>query len=91
MTANPSGELRKVLTRDEARDILRQATQQVDFINFARVISSLGEYGYDWNKYDGSKIKPNYDQAWKDKKWLGNNMLQVVEALEVLRKKDGQD
>lgn len=73
------------MTKDEARDILRQATQRVDFINLARVISSLGEYGYDWNKYDGSKLKPNYQQAWMDKKWLAENVLLVVEALEVLK------
>lgn len=74
------------MTRDEAKDILRQATQQVDFLNFARVLSSLGEYSYDWNKYDGSKLKPNYEQAWKDKEWFANNARLVVEALEVLRK-----
>jgi hypothetical protein len=79
------------LTRDEARDILCQATQQVDFINFARVLSSLGEYGYDWNKYDGSKLKPNYHQAWRDRKWLAENVMLVVEALEVLKNKNGQN
>jgi len=65
--------------------MLRQATQQIDFINFARVLSSLGEYAYDWNKYDGSKLKPNYEQAWKDKKWFADNARLVAEALEVLR------
>ncbi len=79
------------MTRDEARDILCQATQQVDFINFARVLSSLGEYGYDWNKYDGSKLKPNYQQAWRDRKWLAENVMLVVEALEVLKNKNGQN
>lgn len=77
------------MTRDEARDILRQATQQIDFLNFARVLSSLGEYGYDWNKYDGSKLKPNYEKAWKDRVWFAKNAGLVVEALEVLRKKNG--
>ncbi len=77
--------LRRQLTKDEARDILRQATQQVDFINLARVISSLGEYNYDWNKYDGSKLKPNFEQAWKDRKWFAKNAGLVVEALEVLK------
>jgi hypothetical protein len=77
--------LRKQLTNEEAREILRQATRQVDFLNFARVISSLGEYGFDWNKYDGSKLKPNFNQAWKDRKWLAENAGLVVEALEVLR------
>lgn len=77
--------LRRQLTKDEARDILRQATQQVDFINLARVISSLGEYSYDWNKYDGSKLKPNFGQAWKDRKWFAENAGLVVEALEVLK------
>lgn len=65
--------------------MLRQATQQIDFINFARVLSSLGEYAYDWNKYDGSKLKPNYEQAWKDRKWFANNAGLVAEALEVLK------
>jgi hypothetical protein len=74
------------LTKDEARDILRQATQQIDFINLARVLSSLGEYAYDWNKYDGSKLKPNYEQAWHDRKWFAENAGLIVEALEVLRK-----
>jgi hypothetical protein len=73
------------LTKDEARDILRQATKQVDFINLARVISSLGEYGYEWNKYDGSKLKPNYRQAWMDRKWFAKNAVLVTEALEVLK------
>ncbi len=73
------------MTKDEAHDILRQATQQVDFINLARVISSLGEYSYDWNKYDGSKLKPNFNQAWRDRKWLAKNVGLVVEALEVLK------
>jgi hypothetical protein len=73
------------LTKDEARDMLRQATQQIDFINLARVISSLGEYNYDWNKYDGSKLKPNYDQAWQDRIWFAENAKSVSEALEVLR------
>lgn len=76
---------RNKLTRDEAHAILREATQQVDFINFARVLSSLGEYGYAWNKYDGSKLKPNYGQAWKDRKWFAKNAGLIVEALEVLR------
>lgn len=79
------------MTRQEARDILREATQQIDFLNFARVISSLGEYGYDWNKYDGSRLKPNFIRAWSDRKWFGENAYRIVEALEVLRKKDGQD
>ena len=79
-------ELKNQLTKDEARDILRQATQQIDFINFARVLSSLGEYAYDWNKYDGSKLKPNFEQAWQDRKWFAENAGLVVEALEVLRK-----
>lgn len=83
--------MRRLLTSEEARDILRQATQQVDFINFARVISSLGEYEYDWNKYDGSKLKPNYEQAWKDRTWFAKNVGLVVEALEVLRNKNGQN
>lgn len=74
------------MTNEEAREILRQATQQVDFLNFARVISSLGEYAYDWNKYDGSKIKPNFVQAWNDRKWFAKNAGLVVEALEVLKK-----
>lgn len=73
------------MTKDEAREILRQATQQVDFINLARVISSLGEYAYDWNRYDGSKLKPNFEQAWKDRKWFAENAGLVVEALEVLK------
>lgn len=73
------------MTKDEARDILRQATQQIDFLNLARVISSLGEYGYDWNKYDGSKLKPNYNQAWRDRKWFAKNASLIVEALEVLK------
>lgn len=73
------------MTKDEAREILRQATQQVDFLNFARVISSLGEYGYDWNRYDGSKLKPNYSQVWRDRKWFAENAGLIVEALEVLR------
>lgn len=73
------------MTNEEARDILRQATQQVDFLNLARVISSLGEYGYDWNKYDGSKLKPNFAQAWNDRKWFAENAGSVVEALEVLK------
>lgn len=74
------------MTKEEASAILRQATQQVDFINFARVLSSLGEYAYDWNKYDGSKLKPNYDQAWRDRKWFAENACLIVEALEVLKK-----
>lgn len=78
--------MKSQLTKDEARDILRQATQQIDFINFARVLSSLGEYAYDWNKYDGSKLKPNFEQAWQDRKWFAENAGLVVEALEVLRK-----
>ena len=73
------------MTKEEARDILRQATQQIDFINLARVISSLGEYSYDWYKYDGSKLKPNFDQAWRDRKWFAKNAGLVVEALEVLK------
>lgn len=78
--------MKSQLTKDEARDILRQATQQIDFINFARVLSSLGEYAYDWNKYDGSKLKPNFEQAWQDRKWFAENAGLIVEALEVLRK-----
>lgn len=74
------------LTIEQAREILRQATQQIDFVNFARVISSLGEYAYDWNKYDGSKLKPNFEQAWNDRKWFAKNAGLIVEALEVLRK-----
>lgn len=74
------------LTIEQAREILRQATQQIDFINLARVISSLGEYAYDWNKYDGSKLKPNFEQAWNDRKWFAKNAGLIVEALEVLRK-----
>lgn len=77
--------LRKQLTEEEAREILRQATQQVDFINLARVISSLGEYSYDWNRYDGSKLKPDFNQAWRDRKWFAKNASLVVEALEVLK------
>jgi len=73
------------LTRDEARGILREATQQVDFINLARVISSLGEYGYSWNRYDGSKLKPNFIRAWNDRKWFAENAVHIVEALEVLK------
>lgn len=74
------------MTTTEARAILLKATQQVDFLNFARVISSLGEYNYNWNKYDGSKLKPNYEQAWRERKWLANNAGLIVEALEVIRK-----
>lgn len=74
------------LTIEQAREILRQATQQIDFVNLARVISSLGEYAYDWNKYDGSKLKPNFEQAWNDRKWFAKNAGRIVEALEVLRK-----
>lgn len=76
---------RRQLTKDEARDILRTATRQVDFINLARVISSLGEYSYDWNRYDGSKLKPNFNQAWRDRKWFAENAGLIVEALEVLK------
>lgn len=76
---------RRQLTKDEARAKLCEATQQVDFINLARVISSLGEYAYDWNKYDGSKLKPNFEQAWRDRKWFANNASLIIEALEVLK------
>ncbi len=78
------------MTRDEARDILREATRQVDFLNMARVISSLGEYGYEWNKYDGSKLKPNFIRAWNDRKWFAKNAGLIVEALEVLRESGKQ-
>lgn len=74
------------MTTTEARAILLKATQQVDFLNLARVISALGEYKYNWNKYDGSKLKPNYEQAWRERKWLANNAGLIVEALEVIRK-----
>ena len=73
------------MTIDEARDKLREATQMVDWINFARVLSSLGEYGYNWNKYDGGKLRPNYELAWSERKWFAKNAGLVVEALEVIK------
>lgn len=73
------------MTKEEAHDKLREATQKVDWINFARVLSSLGEYAYDWNKYDGGKLKPNYALAWAERKWFADNAGLIVEALEVLK------
>lgn len=70
----------------EARAKLAEATQQVDFVNLGRVISALGEYGYAWNKYDGSKFKPNYERAFRDRKYLADSAGEIKEALETLKK-----
>lgn len=74
------------LTPEDARAKLAEATQQVDFVNLGRVISALGEYEYAWNKYDGSKFKPNYERAWRDRIWLAKNAAEIKEAMEVLKK-----
>ena len=74
------------LTVDEAVAKMSEATQQVDWVNLGRVCASLGDYGQKWGKYDKSRFKPNYERAFRDRKWLATNASSIGKAFEVLRK-----
>jgi hypothetical protein len=71
---------------DEAKQIMRDATKHIDWINMGRVLSHLGDYDKDWGKFDNSMWRPDYNRALADKKWLAKNVGAVVEALDTLYK-----
>ena len=74
------------MTVDEAVAKMCEATQQIDWVNFGRTCASLGDYGQKWGKYDKSRFRPDYDRAYRDRKWLAANADLIVKAFEVLKK-----
>lgn len=70
----------------EARELLTEATAKVDWVNLGRVFSALGEYGFDWNKYDNSKFRPDFKRAFRDRNWLAENAGALKEAMETIKK-----
>ena len=77
------------MTKDEARSLLKEAIKHVDFINLGRTISALGEYEYDWTKFDNNKWRPNKNLALKEAVWLKDNADKILEALTVLKQTKG--
>lgn len=73
------------MNKDEAKAILAEATAKVDWVNLGRVFSSVGEHGHDWNKYDNSKFRPNYERAYRDRNFLAKHAGDLKEAMEVLK------
>lgn len=71
---------------DEAVAKMSEATQQIDWVNLGRVFASLGDYGQKWGKYDKSRFRPDYERAFRDRKWLSLNAVEIRKAFEVLKK-----
>jgi len=73
------------MEKTKANEVLIEAIKHVDWINFALVISSMGEYNFAWGKYDGSKWIPEYEKAWTDLDWLYKNMNDLYDAIKTMR------
>lgn len=73
------------MTLEEARQILIESTKQIDWINLGFVLSTLGEQGYAWRKYDGAFFRPEFNRSLVDIKWLANNAERLKEALNFIK------
>lgn len=71
---------------EEAREVLKQASLHVNFINLARTVSELGEYGFTWKTFDNSRWRPDKQQALNDSKWLAEHAEELAEALLTLKR-----
>lgn len=69
------------MTKEEAREILKQVILHVDLMNLGRTISALGEHELTWKTFDNSKWRPNKELALKESKWLAENAGDVYQAL----------
>jgi hypothetical protein len=70
---------------EEARNILVESTAQVDWINLGFILSTLGEQGYSWRKYDGAFFKPHFNRSLVDMKWLDKNSERLNQALNFIK------
>lgn len=72
------------MTVDEARDIVKQAVREVDWLNFARALDMMGPKGFKWRKFDNGFWRPAWNKIESDKEWIAENAGKLKEALDTL-------
>lgn len=73
------------MTEDKAREILKEAYREVNWLNLARVLQTLGDLKLGWFKFDNSLFRPNYSVVAGDMKYLEENWQNILEALKWLK------
>jgi hypothetical protein len=68
----------------EAQSKLQDALLKVNWLNLTSVMNSLA-LGYAWGRYDNMYFRPNFKQAEEDLPWLLDNVVEICEAIEVLK------
>lgn len=72
------------MTIEEAREVLKEASKHVNFINLGQTIYALGDDGYTWLTFDNNKWRPDKKLSLKDAKWLADHASSLVAALQFM-------
>ncbi len=72
------------MTLDEARDLLKEVSKNVNFINLGQSVYALADDGYTWLTFDNNKWRADKNLSLKDAQWLADHASELVTALQFM-------